>query len=133
MSLAVTDTHALMWWANGEVRRLGRSARALFEKAESGRAAIYVPTFSLLEVAEAMHRGLFASRHTFTAWAAQLLGSGEFIAIDLTPAIVFEAESLYAIPERGDRLIAATAVHLGYPLITKDPAVKRVRAVETIW
>ena len=133
MSLAVTDTHALIWWANGEVRRLGRAARAFFEKAESGNAAIYVPTFSLLEVAEAMRRGGFDPSQTFPKWAKQLLGSGQFIAVDLTLEILFEAESLYGIRERGDRLIAATAQHLGYPLITMDPALRRIRGLETIW
>ena len=133
MSLAVTDTHALMWWSNGDVRRLGRAARTFFEKAESGAAAIYVPAFSLLEVAEAMRRGVFDPSKTFAKWAKQVLGTGQFIAVDLTLEVLFEAESLYAIPERGDRLIAATAKHLGYPLITRDPAVRRIRGLETIW
>ena len=133
MTLAVTDTHALLWWAHGDVRKLGRAARSLFEKAESGRAAIYVPVFSLLEVAEAMRRGFFAPTHTFEAWTRQLLASGAFIAVGLDLEILYEAEGLYAIPERGDRLIAATALHLDYPLITKDPAVRAVRRLETIW
>ena len=133
MSLAVTDTHALMWWSSGDIKRLGRSARKLFERAEAGRAAIYVPVFSLLEVAEAMRRGFFDPSQTFTKWASGLLGSGEFIAVDLTPAILYEAEALYALPERGDRLIAATAVSLECPLISRDPALSRVAGLETIW
>lgn len=133
MTLAVTDTHALMWWSRGDTKKLGRTARSWFEKTESGRAAIYVPMFSLIEVAEAMRRGFFERSRTFEAWTRQLLASGAFIAVDLTPDILYEAESLYAIPERGDRLIAATALHLDYPLITRDPAVKAVRGLETIW
>ena len=133
MSLAVTDTHALMWWSSGDVRKLGRAARTFFEKTESGGAAIYVPAFSLLEVAEAMRRGVFDPSQTFAKWAKQVLGSGQFIAVDLTLEILLEAEYLYGIPERGDRLIAATAKHLGYPLITRDPAVRRIRGLETIW
>lgn len=133
MSLAVTDTHALVWWSSGDSKRLGRSARKLFERAEAGRAAIYVPVFSLLEVAEAMRRGFFDPSQTFTKWASALLGTGEFIAVDLTPAILYEAEALYAIPERGDRLIAATAVYLECPLISRDPALSRVAGLETIW
>jgi predicted nucleic acid-binding protein len=44
-----------------------------------------------------------------------------------------EAEGLYNIPERGDRLIAATAVHLGCPLLTNDPAITRSPTVATLW
>jgi PIN domain nuclease of toxin-antitoxin system len=133
MTLAVTDTHALMWWSRGDVKKLGRTARSLFEKTEAGRAAVYVPVFSLIEVAEAMRRGFFEPTLSFEAWTRQLLASGAFIAVDLGPDILYEAEALYAIPERGDRLIAATAVHLGYPLITKDSAIKGIRGIETIW
>lgn len=133
MTLAVTDTHALLWWSRGDVRKLGRSAKALFERAEAGRAAIYVPVFSLIEVSEAMRRGFFEPTYTFEAWARRLLSSGAFIAADLGTDVLYEAEALYAIPERGDRLIAATALHLDCPLITKDPAIKALRGLETIW
>lgn len=44
-----------------------------------------------------------------------------------------EAEGLYGIPERGDRLIAATASSLECPLITNDSDVGRVAGVATIW
>ena len=66
-------------------------------------------------------------------WASDLLASGRFIAADLTPAVILHAESLYTIPERGDRLIAATAMNLDLPLITADPAFARVRSLQTIW
>lgn len=42
-------------------------------------------------------------------------------------------EALYAIPGRGDRLIAATAAELDGPLITRDPEIARVAAVDLIW
>jgi PIN domain nuclease of toxin-antitoxin system len=66
-------------------------------------------------------------------WTERLLASRGFAAVDLTAAIVLQAESLYAIPERGDRLIAATAVSLECPLITNDPAIARLPNVKTIW
>ena len=96
MSVAVTDTHALIWYAVGPSRRLGRQARALFDRAERGQATIFVPVL-------------------------------------VTSDVVFEAERLYGIPERGDRLIAATAAALGYPLITSDPQIARHAGVSTIW
>ena len=55
--VAVTDSHALIWYAMGPGRRLGRAARVLFARAERGEATIYVPTFVLVEVAEAIRRG----------------------------------------------------------------------------
>ena len=43
VELAVTDTHALLWWARGEKKRLGRSARRVYEAVDEGRAVLFVP------------------------------------------------------------------------------------------
>jgi PIN domain nuclease of toxin-antitoxin system len=133
MTLAVTDTHALIWYATGPQRKLGRGARAVFERAERGDAVIYVPTLVLVELAEAMRRGIIRADEGFSRWSERLLDGRRFVAADLTAAVVREAEGLYSIPERGDRLVAATAVHLGCPLLTKDPAIARIRTVTTVW
>lgn len=133
MSIAVTDTHALIWYALGPQRRLGRRARALFERAERGQATIYVPVLVLVELAEAIRRGVIRTEGGFSRWTERLFASGRFVAANLTTAIVVEAEGLYSIPERGDRLIAATARHLDSPLITKDPVIARAPHVQTVW
>jgi PIN domain nuclease of toxin-antitoxin system len=133
MSVAVTDTHALIWYAIGPHRRLGRRARTLFERAERRQATIYVPVLVLVEISEAIRRGTVRCGPGFTRWSAQLLASGGFVAADLSLNVVLEAERLYGIPERGDRLIAATAAALGYPLITVDPQIARHAGVSTIW
>jgi PIN domain nuclease of toxin-antitoxin system len=133
MSVAVTDSHALIWHAMGPQRKLGRGARAVFERAERGHATIYVPVLVLVEIAEAIRRGVIRCDGGFSRWTERLLGSGRFVAADLTPAVVLAAEGLYAVPERGDRLVAATARHLDCPLITKDPAMERLPGLTTIW
>jgi PIN domain nuclease of toxin-antitoxin system len=133
MSVAVTDTHALMWWTLGPSKKLGRRARALFSHVEQRRASIYVPVLALVEVGEAFRRGGLRTDLTCARWTERLLRSGQFLTADLTPDIVLEAESLYTIPERTDRLIAATAVHLECPLITRDPAMSRIAGLTTVW
>ena len=133
MNLAVTDTHALLWYALGPSRKLGRRARDLFGRAERGQATIYVPVLVLVEVAEAIHRGVVRCDEDFSRWATRLLASRGFVAADLTPSVVLTAESLYSIPERGDRLIAATAADLECPLITNDPEIVRVPGLTTVW
>ena len=131
--VAVTDSHALIWYAMGPGRRLGRAARLLFARAERGEATIYVPTFVLVEVAEAIRRGGLRLDGGFSRWTRGLLASRGFAAADLTADVVLEADGLYAIRERGDRLIAATAVHLECPLITRDPALARLPSLTTVW
>lgn len=87
---------------------------------------------ALVEVAEAVYRGRVELPEGLARWAAALLTSGSFVFVDLTWEIVLVAEGLYRIRERGDRLIAATAIFYGYPLITRDPAIIEA-GVETVW
>jgi predicted nucleic acid-binding protein len=46
---------------------------------------------------------------------------------------VFRAQSLFAVRERGDRLMAATALTLDCPVITRDSAIARVPGLDVIW
>lgn len=131
--IAVTDAHPLVWYARGEWRKLGPGARSLFERAETGRASIYVPTLALVEIGENARRGRIALQTGFSDWVSGLLGVSGFFPVDLTLDIVRRAEELYSIPERGDRLIAATAAHLGYPLITRDPEIAVAAGVDVVW
>lgn len=87
---------------------------------------------ALVEVAEAAHRGRIELPDGFAGWAAALLASGVFVFVDLTWEIVLVAQGLHQIRERGDRLIAATALHLGHALITRDPEIEAA-GVETMW
>ncbi|HEX7048812.1 MAG TPA: PIN domain-containing protein [Longimicrobiales bacterium] len=131
--LAVADTHAVIWHATGRADRLGRRARDLFERADAGDAAIYVPTFVLVELLEAARRGVLRFPGGAAAWVEGLTRSGAYFLADLTADVALRAHALYAIPERGDRLIAATAAVLGLPLITRDPAIARAAAVRRVW
>ena len=131
--IAVTDTHALVWYAQKRWKRLGPNARKVFEGAEAGHASIYVPVAGLIELSEGVRKGRVALPMGFSEWVARLFGSPMFFPVALSYEIVLRAEELYAIPERGDRLIAATAVHLGYPLITRDPEIARAAGVEVVW
>ncbi|HEY3353660.1 MAG TPA: PIN domain-containing protein [Polyangia bacterium] len=133
MSLAAIDTHALLWAITGQRQRLGRAARRLVERADRGQAALYVPTMVLVEIGEAEWRGAIRLRGGFDAWLEGLLSTGRFHAVDLSVAIVRRAQALFAIAERGDRLIAATAAELEVPLITRDPAIGEAAGVDVIW
>jgi PIN domain nuclease of toxin-antitoxin system len=131
--LAVADTHGLIWYARSEWRKLGAEARKVYASADEGRAAIYVPAMVLIELAEAARSGSIRFPDGFSHWVGRLFSSGGFFPVDLTLDIVLRADELYEIPERGDRLIAATAAQLGYPLLTRDPAIGRAAGIQVVW
>lgn len=131
--IAVTDTHALIWYSQQRWRRLGRRALSLFRDADDGRAALVVPTMVLVEVLEEARRGTVTFAATASDWLEGLTGSGSFLVADLTAEVALRAHSLNAIAERGDRLIAATAAVLDYPLITRDPEIGKAAGLDVIW
>lgn len=131
--LAVVDTHALIWYAVEEWAKLGRQARRVFGEVESGNGAIFVPALVMAELSEAVHRGQVELPEGVVRWGRRIFSSGRFFPVDLSWQIVQRAEELYVIPERGDRLIAATAMELGYPLITRDPEIAAAAGLELIW
>lgn len=131
--IAVVDTHALIWYALGRRARLGRKAAAFVDRVEAGEAAAWIPAIALVELLEAAHRGVIRLAGGSDAWVQGLMGSGSFFVADLTAAVALRADTLHAIPERGDRLIAATAAHLGLPLVTRDPEIARAAGVALLW
>ncbi len=131
--LAVTDTHALIWAIDGNRKRLGKHARRQFENADVGRCSIYIPAIALVELGEACHRERVTLSLAFEEWTRLAFASGKYHEAELTAEVVYVAQRLYAIAERGDRLIAATAVTLDLPLITRDPQIAAAAGVECLW
>lgn len=128
----VTDTHALLWHLSGAKRKLGRNARRAFDRAESGRSIILVPVMVLAEVLEGFAKERLHLDGSFAQWTARLRAHPGYEVADLTAEVILRSAELMSVPERTDRLIAATALELGVPLITRDPELRGV-GVEVVW
>lgn len=131
---AVLDTHALIWWLVGRTKTLGRSARSFVQRVDAGEAVAHVPSMALVELGETVQRGLVTLNEPFEAFVQRLDRTpSRYRVVPLDAAIVSLAHQLQAIPERGDRLVAATALHLGFPLVSRDPEIGRVLGQEVLW
>lgn len=134
VEIAVLDTHALLWWLQDEMRRFGRRSRAFLERVDADEAVACVPTLVLVEVGEAIRRGTFALAEPLEALVERLEATpSRYLVVPFTAAMAVRAHELYAIPERGDRMIAATALELGYPLVTRDPEIVAAIGGEHLW
>jgi len=132
--IAVTDTHALIWWLGGMPQRLGRRARQFFQRVDAGHAVLCIPAVTFVELSEAMHLGRVSLGEPFDAFVDRLVATpSRYQFVSLTPAIVARSHRLVSIPERGDRLIAATALELAYPLMTRDPSIVAAIGGTQLW
>lgn len=73
--IALTDTQALLWGATGDMPKLGRRARRIYDRAVQGLAVIYVPTLVLAEVAESVQLGRVRLTTSFESWMEGLLST----------------------------------------------------------
>lgn len=130
---AVTDTHALIWYLENDAR-LSSAASALFDACDRGLSIVYIPTICLVEIVYLQEKGRIPSdlkdRFDLVLRSRQ---SGLILA-DLTAAV---ADALTRVPraevpDLPDRIVAATALHLGVPLISRDRKIQ-ASSVTTIW
>jgi PIN domain nuclease of toxin-antitoxin system len=132
--IAVTDTHAWIWWLTNQRRRLGRRAAAFFDRVDEGAAVVCIPAIAVVELSEAVRSGRLSLVEPFDVFVDRLeLTPSRYQVVPLTAAIVRQSHGLFAISERGDRLIAATAAELGYPLITRDASIAAAVELKRLW
>jgi PIN domain nuclease of toxin-antitoxin system len=130
----VTDTHALIWHLAGSSRLSGKRA-AIFGDADDGKAWIHVSVISLVEIVYLIDR-----RRIDSAIYGQVLhllstpnGSYQPVAIDTTIVEAMATIPRDSVPDMPHRIIAATALSLGYPLITADERIHASGVVDVIW
>ncbi len=129
----VTDTHALIWYLE-DSPQLGADARSAFEACDRGESVIYVPTICLVEIVYLQEKGRIPSDLKSALDAALLAGSTGLVPHSLTLDVVdaLAQVSRVEVPDMPDRIIAATAVHLGVPLVSRDRKLQ-LSNVQTIW
>jgi PIN domain nuclease of toxin-antitoxin system len=130
----VTDTHPLIYFHSGATRKLSRKAMRLFRKAEAGEEMIFVPVIVFMEIDALCQKGhISIGRGSFASWVKGLLDLPGFVAQDITIEIILESTGQALVRDPVDKLILATARHLGLPLITRDARIVESGLVEIAW
>jgi PIN domain nuclease of toxin-antitoxin system len=131
MIVAVVDTHALIWAVLGD-SRLSAAARAAMTVGGSdsvGVSAISLVEIVYLEEKKRLGMGIFARIASTLAAPAGALVT---IPVDAAIARSLALVNRDSIPDMPDRIIAATALHLGVPLVSRDAKI-RASSINTIW
>jgi PIN domain nuclease of toxin-antitoxin system len=130
---AVTDTHGLIWYLEDSAR-LGPAALEAFDACDRGEIIIYVPTICLVEILYLQEKGRIAPDLKDRFDAELRAGSSGLILAPLTSEVADAVSDVPRtdVPDMPDRIIAATALHLGLPVISRDRAIQ-LSSVDAIW
>ena len=130
---AVADTHAVIWYLFDQPRLSARSS-SIFTKAEETGDQIAVSSITFVEIVYLIEKGRISAttleRLDDELWKPDALLLEVFLDLQISKTMA--AVSRDAIPDMPDRIIAATALHLGVPLISRDRRIQ-LSAVETVW
>ena len=135
MSAVVADTHTLLWYLN-DLPQLSAAALLTLEAAERSGSPIYVPAIVLVELRYLVEKGRDIFESDYQRVVAELNASSSaltFAPLDQLAAHALGAIPRNLVPDMPDRVIAATALALGVPLITKDHKIHTLTNVTIIW
>jgi PIN domain nuclease of toxin-antitoxin system len=133
MFRAVADTHTVVWYLYDDAR-LSPTARTWIEEAAAADEQIAISTITLAEMVYLIEKGRID-----TAALTRLM-----TALDAADTVLVEvpfdwhvAQAMTRVtrtetPDLPDRIIAATALHLGIPIISRDREIQK-SSLTTVW
>ncbi|MGI0482154.1 type II toxin-antitoxin system VapC family toxin [Geminocystis sp. CENA526] len=134
MTAVVIDTHVLIWYIF-ESHRLSEIALKTIEKANTNNSQIYIPSISLIEITYLVEKGRIV-KEVLTRVNQAIDDSNVnlfLVPLDRNITSNFEEIDKSIVPEMPDRIIAATALFLQLPLITRDLKIQNLPNIQTIW
>jgi PIN domain nuclease of toxin-antitoxin system len=129
----LADTHALLWYLQNDPR-LSSVADTLLSATEEAGDQIAISTITLAEVVYLIERGRVHAA-TLPQIAALLdLQSATWVAIPVDRSVIAAMARIPRddVPDLPHRLIAATALMLGVPVVSRDRKI-RSSLVPTVW
>ena len=128
--MIVLDTHAFVWFAV-ESDHLSARARHAIGQAD----ALGVCAITCWEVAMLVEKDRLRLDRDTLEFLRQALALPRIELLPLTTEISVAAARLpaMALADPADRMIAATALEAGAPVVSKDARLRGVAGLKTIW
>jgi PIN domain nuclease of toxin-antitoxin system len=120
------DTHIVLWLDSGD-ERLGEATRRTIDTAWKAGGRILISSVSVWEIAILVDKGFIELDLPVNEWVERFVDRPGLEAVALDHVTAARAYSLHHLEHRdpADRLLIASAIGLGCPLVTRDDRIRR--------
>jgi PIN domain nuclease of toxin-antitoxin system len=127
----VTDTHSLVWHMTDDPE-LSTKAKVIFQKVDNFQDYIFIPCIVFFELLYLIEKKRIVA--DFDSFLATVSSSKNYRIEPLCLPIIEKCKRIprERVADPWDRLIAATSMHLDFPLITRDKTLREI-GLEVIW
>jgi len=127
----VTDTHPLVWHMTSD-SKLSPEARGIFQKVDNLQDYIFIPCIVFFELLYLIEKKKIVA--DFDSFLAMVSSSKNYRIVPLCLPIIEKGRRIprERVADPWDRLIAATSMHLNFPLITRDETLREI-GLEVVW
>lgn len=133
MASVAVDTHAIVWYLSQD-SRLSSAAHDALTAATNGGEIIHIPSICLVELTYLVEKGRLpaAARQRLIESLDDPARPCVLVPLNRLVAEALEFVQRTEVPDLPDRIVAATALALGVPLISRDRKI-RASQIQTIW
>jgi len=128
----LVDTHVVIWLAF-DPGQLSRKARVAIDNARKKAAGLAISDISLLELTTLASKGRIHLDISLESFLQEV--ESRFVVLPMSGKVCARAAGLPEVypKDPADRIIGATALVAGLPLLTADRQIRRSKAVQTVW
>ncbi len=133
MADVVIDTHCVIWYF-ADPTQLSKPAITAIDNAENS-GTIFVSSITIVELIYLIEKGRIPPDVLNLLRDAFNDSITAFHLIEISHEIANEVENISrsVVTDMPDRIVAATALHLNLPLVTKDSKIQALQNIQTIW
>ncbi len=130
--MILLDTHVVLW-LKSDSARLSAKAKVTIEEARKHAEGLAISGITLLELAMLAKKGRIQLSISLESMLQEI--EAQFVVLPISSRACARTLQLPAAypKDPADRIIAATALVEGLPLLTADREIRKSKAVKTIW